>query len=66
MNWNFQTFFFKMLPITLSLLFVGIVTCIILEKIKLFDYGSQIPESVRTEIQNSYRPFRTLCNPPHF
>ena len=60
MNWNFQTFFFKMLPITLPLLFVGIVTCIILEKIKLFDYGSQIPETVRTEIQNSYRPFTTL------
>lgn len=46
-GWDFVEFFVLMAPITMPVLVAGLVTCFMLEKLKLFGYGSQLPDSVR-------------------
>ncbi len=46
MEWEFIEFFLRMMPVTLPVLAVGLVTCIALEQIKLFGYGPTIPRPV--------------------
>ena len=36
-----------MAPVTMPVLVVGLITCLLLEKVKLFGYGAQLPERVR-------------------
>jgi len=36
-GWEFIEFFWRMSPITIPVLFAGLTTCVVLEKIKLFD-----------------------------
>ncbi len=45
-SWGFIEFFFRMAPITMPILFVGLTTCFLLEKFRIFGYGTKIPESV--------------------
>ncbi|MBN7820922.1 sodium/proton antiporter NhaB [Bowmanella sp. Y26] len=47
-GWNFVEFLVRMGPITLPVLIAGLLTTILLEKFKLFSYGAQLPETVRT------------------
>ena len=51
-NWNFIEFFLQMAPITMPVLVAGLITCILLEKTKIFGYGAEIPESVRHVLEN--------------
>ncbi len=46
-NWGFGEFFIRMAPITIPVLITGLITCFILEKVKWFGYGEEIPENVR-------------------
>ncbi len=46
-GWSFVEFFVKMAPITLPVLVMGLLTCIVLEKTKLFGYGGKLPPTVR-------------------
>ncbi|MEJ2416840.1 MAG: sodium/proton antiporter NhaB [Exilibacterium sp.] len=46
-GWHFKDFFFIMAPITMPVLAAGLVTCLLLEKIKWFGYGARLPEAVR-------------------
>lgn len=50
-NWHFIEFIMRMLPITLPVLFMGLLTCFIVERFSLFDYGHQMPEAVRTQLE---------------
>ena len=45
-GWEFLEFFWRMSPVTLPVLAVGLVTCLLLEKFKWLGYGKPIPESV--------------------
>lgn len=45
-NWQFVEFFFRMLPVTLPVLFAGLATCILLEMTGIMGYGAKIPEKV--------------------
>ncbi|WP_020408874.1 sodium/proton antiporter NhaB [Hahella ganghwensis] len=47
LGWDFIQFFTVMAPITMPVLVAGLITCYILEKTKVFGYGSNIPDSVR-------------------
>ena len=47
-GWNFVHFFLVMAPVTMPVLFCGLITCVLLEKTGWFGYGSKIPENVRT------------------
>jgi NhaB family Na+:H+ antiporter len=46
-GWEFMEFFWRMSPVTMPVLVAGLTTCILLEQVKIFDYGAQIPERVR-------------------
>lgn len=45
-NWQFIEFFFRMAPVTMPVLFVGLLTVVVLEKTRSFGYGVQLPEKV--------------------
>ena len=45
-GWNFMEFFWRMAPITMPTLAAGLVTCVLLEKVKWFSYGATLPTSV--------------------
>jgi len=51
-GWDFIEFFLRMLPITLPVLIVGLVTCALLETLKIFGYGARLPDNVRTVLQD--------------
>ncbi len=51
-GWDFVQFFVLMAPVTMPVLFAGLVTCMLLEKLKWFGYGADIPQSVRTILED--------------
>lgn len=50
-NWSFAEFFIRMTPVTLPVFAAGLLTCFALERFKLFDYGHQLPSTVRTQLE---------------
>ncbi|OPX56570.1 sodium/proton antiporter, NhaB family (TC 2.A.34.1.1) [Oceanospirillum multiglobuliferum] len=51
-GWQFGEFFMRMAPVTMPVLVAGLLTCIALEKTKLFGYGSLLPDSVRQILED--------------
>jgi NhaB family Na+:H+ antiporter len=45
-GWDFIEFFLRMAPITMPVLVCGLITCVLLEKLKWFGYGATLSESV--------------------
>jgi len=45
-GWEFIEFAIRMSPVTIPVFFAGMITCVLLEKVKWFGYGVQIPENV--------------------
>ncbi|OEE70092.1 Na+/H+ antiporter NhaB [Enterovibrio norvegicus FF-33] len=46
-GWQFGEFIIRMLPVTLPVLVCGLATCFLVEKFRIFDYGTKLPENVR-------------------
>jgi len=46
-GWEFMEFVFRMAPITLPVFLMGLATCLIVERMRWFEYGFQLPEPVR-------------------
>ncbi len=46
-SWGFVEFFIRMAPITLPVFVFGLITAAVLEKMKWFSYGAQMPKVVR-------------------
>jgi NhaB family Na+:H+ antiporter len=63
MGWEFGEFFVRMVPITMPVLAVGLTTCILLERIKRFGYGVDIPLPVR-EILEEFDTAQTANRTP--
>mgnify|MGYP005726372487 CR=1 FL=1 len=51
-GWNFMEFFSRMSPVTMPVLAAGLLTCLFLEKVKIFGYGTEIPENVLNILRN--------------
>ncbi|MGH8373178.1 MAG: sodium/proton antiporter NhaB [Gammaproteobacteria bacterium] len=51
-GWNFMEFMYAMAPISIAVFCVGLVLVVVLEKTRRFGYGAEMPESVRTVLQN--------------
>jgi len=47
-GWDFVTFISMVSPVTIPTLIAGILTCVLLEKFRLFNFGAELPENVRT------------------
>lgn len=45
-GWDFGEFFIRMLPVTLPVLICGTLTCVALERFKVFGYGQRLPQKV--------------------
>lgn len=52
-GWNFIEFFLRMAPVTIPVFFCGLITCLLLEKFKVFGYGTELPDEVRHILQQS-------------
>lgn len=50
-GWNFIQFFLTMAPVTMPVLFCGLTTCLLLEKLGWFGYGAKLPQTVRTVLE---------------
>lgn len=46
-GWEFLEFFLRMAPVTFPVLVVGLATCAMVEKMRWFDYGYELPAPVR-------------------
>ena len=46
LGWNFGEFFLRMAPVTIPVLFCGLATCVLLEKMKWFGYGATLSNTV--------------------
>lgn len=46
MGWEFMEFFYRMVPVTMPVLGVGLATCLLLERLRWFGYGAAIPAAV--------------------
>jgi NhaB family Na+:H+ antiporter len=54
-GWEFIEFFVRMAPVSLPVLAVGLLTCIVVEKLEWFGYGAQLPDPVRTVLEDFER-----------
>ena len=47
-GWDFLEFALRMAPVTVPVFFFGLLTCVLVEKFKVFGYGAELPPAVRT------------------
>jgi NhaB family Na+:H+ antiporter len=46
-GWEFGEFFIRVAPVSVPVFFVGLFTCALIEKLRWFGYGAQLPAPVR-------------------
>jgi len=51
-GWDFATFFKLMAPVSMPVLAAGLITCLLLEKLQWFGYGTVLPQSVLKVLQD--------------
>ena len=56
-GWDFMEFFFQMAPITMPILFTGLITCVVIERFSIAGFGNQLPISVR-DVFNDFSEYR--------
>ena len=49
-GWDFIEFFVRVAPVSMPVLAVGLLTCVVLEKLRWFGYGTVLPEGVRRHL----------------
>ena len=49
-EWEFMEFFWRMAPVTMPVLFFGLLGCIVIEKFKIFGYGAPLSDTLRIKI----------------
>ncbi|HAT6805017.1 TPA: sodium/proton antiporter NhaB [Citrobacter freundii] len=50
-DWHFGEFFLRIAPVSIPVLICGLVTCVLLEKFRVFGYGEPLPDCVRVLLQ---------------
>ncbi|NDV20299.1 sodium/proton antiporter NhaB [Pseudodesulfovibrio sp. JC047] len=48
MGWHFIPFIVKVLPVSMPVLAVGLLTCLAVEQFKVFGYGAELPGNIRS------------------
>jgi NhaB family Na+:H+ antiporter len=56
-GWDFMEFFLQMAPITMPILFTGLITCVLLERFSIAGFGNKLPSNV-IKIFNDYSTYR--------
>ncbi len=47
LDWEFAEFFLRMAPVSMPVFVAGMLTCVVVEKLRLFGYGADLPDTVR-------------------
>ncbi|WOT03752.1 sodium/proton antiporter NhaB [Shewanella youngdeokensis] len=63
-NWQFAEFALRMSPVTIPVFFAGVLTCYLVEKFKVFDYGKQLPDAVH-KILSDYAAYEDANRTTH-
>ncbi len=50
MGWHFVPFLIKVAPVSIPVLGIGLLTCLAVEKFKIFGYGAQMPGNIRSHL----------------
>jgi NhaB family Na+:H+ antiporter len=50
MGWHFVPFFLNVAHVSMPVLFVGLLTCVFVEKFHLFGYGAKLPGNIRSHL----------------
>lgn len=50
MGWHFVEFFLEVMPVSIPVLVVGLLTCVAVEKFHLFGYGATLPGNIRSHL----------------
>lgn len=50
-DWDFIEFFLEVAPVSIPVFFVGLITCAVVERLRLFSYGTPLPPAVRNVLQ---------------
>lgn len=62
-GWSFMEFFWKVAPLSIPTLFVGLATCLLIQRFRLFGYGTELPEGVRKILEDHDRALRDSWAP---
>jgi NhaB family Na+:H+ antiporter len=54
-GWNFGEFFLAMAPVTIPVMVAGLATCWLVERFRLFGYGTPIPDAARAVLEDYAR-----------
>lgn len=46
-GWQFGEFLLRMAPVTVPVFIAGMLTCMLVEKFRIFGYGARLPANVR-------------------
>lgn len=46
-DWTFVEFFLHVAPVSIPVFFMGLLTCLLVERLRWFGYGQELPDSVR-------------------
>jgi len=62
-GWSFMDFLVKVAPATLPTLLAGFLTCLVLERMRWFGYGVELPAAVRQILEDEDRKLRARSTP---
>jgi NhaB family Na+:H+ antiporter len=62
-GWDFVEFFVRVLPVSGPVLVVGLLTCVLVEKLRWFGYGDELPDAVRLVLEDYERAERDNRTP---
>jgi len=51
-EWDFRQFFVEVAPVSIPVAIAGLLTCWLLDRLRLFGYGAQLPDAVRAVLQD--------------
>ena len=51
-GWDFVQFFLHVAPVALPVMVAGLVTCVVIERMRWFGYGVELPQAVRTVLED--------------
>ena len=63
-GWQFMEFFWRMAPVTMPVLFFGLLSCVVIEKFKIFGYGAPLSDTLRIKLlkmQKKKKQKELLC-----
>lgn len=62
-GWSFMEFFWQVAPISIPTLIVGLLTCLLVERFRLFSFGADLPDGVRQVLEEHDREVHVQKTP---